>query len=106
MRVSGEIDLATAPSLRECLASVAGDLVVDLTDVSFVDSQAIGLLMAEHKRHVGAGDSLVITGSSPVVLRVFEITRFDQSSTSTATHPNPDAWTIGREEPASAVRRR
>jgi anti-sigma B factor antagonist len=78
VRLSGEIDLETAPSLRECLASLTGDVVVDLTDVSFVDSQTIGLLIAEDKRRVAAGERLVITGSSPMALRVFEITGVDQ----------------------------
>ena len=55
VHVSGEIDLETAPGLRTCLASLAGDVVVDLTEVSFVDSQTIGLLIAEHKRRVSAG---------------------------------------------------
>ncbi len=78
VRVSGEIDLETAPGLRECLASLVGDVVVDLTEVSFVDSQAIGLLIAEHKRRVATGARLVITGSSPMALRAFEITGVDQ----------------------------
>jgi anti-sigma B factor antagonist len=78
VRVSGEIDLATAPSLRECLAALVGDVVVDLTEVSFVDSSAIALLIAEHKRRVTAGATLVLTGSSPMALRAFEITGVDQ----------------------------
>jgi anti-sigma B factor antagonist len=78
VRVTGEIDLDTAPTLREQFASLAGDLVVDLSDVSFVDSQAIGLLIAEHKRRVAAGQRLVITGSSPMALRSFKICGADQ----------------------------
>ena len=78
VRVVGEIDLDTAPRLRECLASLPGDVVVDLTEVSFVDSQAIGLLVAEHKRRVAVGEHLAVTGSSPMALRAFEITGVDQ----------------------------
>jgi anti-anti-sigma factor len=78
VRAAGEIDLEAVPELRECLATLAGDVVVDLTEVSFVDSQAIGLLIAEHKRRVAAGARLVVTGSSPMALRVFEITGVDR----------------------------
>ena len=64
VRVAGEIDLETAPRLRECFALLPGDVVVDLSEVSFVDSQAIGLLVAEHKRRVAVGERLAVTGSS------------------------------------------
>ncbi len=90
VRVAGEIDLETAPRLRECLASLTGDVVVDLTEVSFVDSQAIGLLIAEHKRRVVAGDHLVVTGSSPMALRAFEITGVDQVLDLNGDSPQPD----------------
>jgi anti-sigma B factor antagonist len=78
VRVSGELDMATAPELREYLARLPGDVVVDLTDVPFVDSRAIALLIAEHKRRVAAGARLIVTGSSPMALRVFELTGVDQ----------------------------
>jgi anti-sigma B factor antagonist len=78
LRVSGEIDLDTAPQLRECLAGLTGDVFIDLTDVAFVDSQAIGVLLAEHKRRTEAGSRLVIHGASPMALRTFAITGVDQ----------------------------
>jgi anti-sigma B factor antagonist len=78
VRVGGEIDLDTAPQLRACLATLAGDVVVDLSEVSFVDSQAIGLLIAEHRRRTDAGGRLVVRGASPMTLRTFELTGVDQ----------------------------
>jgi anti-sigma B factor antagonist len=103
--VAGEIDLLTAPSLRRCLDSIAGDVVVDLTEVPFVDSQAIGLLVAEHKRRVAAGEHLVVSGSSAMALRSFKITGVDQlldlhgDSAGPATKP---AWSKGsRAEPTA-----
>ena len=48
--VSGEIDVATAPQLRECLhrVIVQGDatIVLDLLGVTFLDSTALGVLSA------------------------------------------------------------
>ena len=79
VRVSGEIDIATAPRLQKCLASLAEAPVVavDLTEVPFVESSGIAVLIAEHKRRVAAGGQLVITGSSPLTLRVFDLTGVD-----------------------------
>jgi anti-sigma B factor antagonist len=74
VRVRGEIDLATAPKMRECLVSLAEDVVVDLRDVSFVDSQAIGVLLAEHMRREKSGARLVVRGASAMALAIFELT--------------------------------
>ena len=80
VRVSGEIDIATAPRLQACLASLADQAVVavDLTEVPFVESSGIAVLIAEHKRRVAVGGQLVITGSSSLTLRVFELTGVDR----------------------------
>ncbi len=80
IRVAGEIDLETAPELRRCFLSLAGDavLTVDLAEVAFLDSTAISVLIAEHKRRVAAGEQLIVTGSSPMALRLFELTGVDQ----------------------------
>ena len=80
IRVVGEIDLESAPELRRCFRSHAGDavLTVDLADVAFLDSTAISVLIAEHKRRVAAGEELIVTGSSPMALRLFELTGVDQ----------------------------
>ena len=80
VRVSGEIDIATAPRLQACLASLTDQtlVAVDLTEVPFIESSGIAVLIAEHKRRVASGRQLVITGSSPLTLRVFELTGVDQ----------------------------
>ena len=80
IRVAGEIDLETAPELRRCFLSLAGDpvLTVDLSEVVFLDSTAISVLIAEHKRRDAAGEQLIVTGSSPMALRLFELTGVDQ----------------------------
>jgi anti-sigma B factor antagonist len=76
--VRGEIDVATAPELRNRLleASQAGHstVVVDLSEVSFLDSTALGVLVGSLKRLRAAGGDLplVVTGRS--VTKVLEIT--------------------------------
>ncbi len=47
--LSGEIDVATAPALRAVLrayvASTSGDVVLDCTELSFLDCSAVGVLV-------------------------------------------------------------
>ena len=77
---AGELDIATAPRLRACLETLPdeGVVAVDLSGVAFVESSGIAVLVAEHKRRVADGGQLVITGSSPLTRRVFELTGVDR----------------------------
>jgi len=78
LSVRGEIDVSTAPELRDRLLSVAQEgystVVVDLSEVTFLDSTALGVLVSGLKRFRAAGGDLrlVVTGRS--VTKVLEIT--------------------------------
>jgi anti-sigma B factor antagonist len=83
LSVSGEIDMATAPSLRERLHALLADdksrLVVDLDDVGFLDSTALGVLVGVLKRARSEGGEVRIASTQPRVRKVFEITRLDSA---------------------------
>jgi anti-sigma B factor antagonist len=70
LRVSGEVDLASAPTLREVAAqaSAAGLRVLrlDLTEVAFVDSVGLSVLLAARQRLVENGAELIIEPSQTV----------------------------------------
>jgi anti-sigma B factor antagonist len=76
--VSGEIDVATAPQLRECLHSVIAKgeatVVLDLLGVTFLDSTALGVLVGALKRCRELGGDLQIVVADPRIIKIFEIT--------------------------------
>jgi anti-sigma B factor antagonist len=76
--VSGEIDVATAPQLRECLHRVvaAGNstVIVDLLGVTFLDSTALGVLVGALKRCREQGGDLHVVIADPRIVKIFEIT--------------------------------
>jgi anti-sigma B factor antagonist len=76
--VRGEIDVATAPQLRECLHRVIaqGDstVVIDLLGVTFLDSTALGVLVGALKRCRELGGELHLVVSDPRIVKIFEIT--------------------------------
>ena len=80
--VSGEVDLATSPELDlviiAALDSGAGSLVVDLTDVSFMDSSGLGVIVRGLKRCREADKDLDLVITNERVLKVFGITGLDQ----------------------------
>ena len=78
--VSGELDIHTAPDLTEVLspAIAAGQpVIVDLTDVTFMDSSGLSVFVTALKRAREADTTLVLVVSEPRVLRVFWFTGID-----------------------------
>lgn len=75
---SGEIDVATAPPLRDRLQALSSSgkptVVVNLLGVTFLDSTALGVLVGALKRCREAGGNLPLVIDEPRILRVFEIT--------------------------------
>ena len=78
LSVAGEIDVYTAPRLRERLLDLAhggnSSVVVDLTEVSFVDSTGLGVLVSGLKRFREGGGDLLLVVTQPQILKVLEIT--------------------------------
>ncbi|NHC24540.1 STAS domain-containing protein [Nocardioides sp. IC4_145] len=85
----GEIDLATVGGFRLVLNELMVDghvrVVVDLTEVPFIDSSALGALVAAHRRARGLGGSLAVAGIQPPVARILELTGLDRVLASYAT---------------------
>jgi anti-sigma B factor antagonist len=66
--VTGEIDISTVAQLRERLYELAdsgGTLIVDLNQVTFIDSAGLGALVGTARRVAGRGGSLHAVCSQP-----------------------------------------
>ena len=78
--VAGELDLSSAPQLKWALEDVEADgerhLVVDLSEVSFIDSTALGVLVGA-QRALQPGMRLAIVCAEETVRRIFELTGLD-----------------------------
>lgn len=80
--VAGEVDLATAPELKDALAEVvqngATGVLVDLSKATFIDSTTLGVLMGAVKRLRPSGGELVIACHDSNIRKIFEITLLDR----------------------------
>jgi anti-sigma B factor antagonist len=78
VQVTGEVDVYTAPKLREQLVSLvdAGryDIVVDMDGVEFLDSTGLGVLVGGLKRVRTHDGSLRLVCSQERILKIFRIT--------------------------------
>lgn len=67
--VTGELDLAAAPEFRRALrtAEAAGTATIDLTEVTFLDSIGVGLLIGSGRRvREGGGRPRVVVAAGQV----------------------------------------
>ena len=72
--IGGELDLATAEALSTRLAGTSGSpVVVDLVDLSFMDSSGISCLVMAKTQMVSDGRTLILTRPQPRVERALEI---------------------------------
>lgn len=80
--VRGEADLHVAPDVRDRIAAAiadgASEVVVDLSDATFVDSMTLGVLLAAMKRLRARGGQLRLVVPRAEVRRIFEITLLDR----------------------------
>jgi anti-sigma B factor antagonist len=89
--VTGEVDVYSAPALKESLTGLldGGDsvIVVDLSDVAFLDSTGLGALVEARAATSEAGGSLPLVCSQERILKLFTITGLDGVF---AIHPTLD----------------
>jgi anti-sigma B factor antagonist len=76
--VDGELDMTTVPVLLEQLTRFEQDgvsaIMLDLRDVSFVDSTGLHAFLEAHDRAKTNGHRFVLSGATPFTRRLFAIT--------------------------------
>jgi anti-sigma B factor antagonist len=76
--LSGDLDLATVPKLRERLADLVDcdviDLVIDIANLEFIDSSGISAIVMTLEHVRSRGGSLVLRNANPMAMKIFEIT--------------------------------
>ena len=89
--VHGDLDLHTAPGLRERLLAVVAQgeprVEVHLDGVGFMDSTALGVLVGALEAQRAAGGELELVCSRPRHLRLIEVTGLDRVFTVHAGEP-------------------
>ena len=78
LRVHGELDIGSADALRDALdqAETADTTIVrvDADGVDFLDSTALGVILASAQRMTARGGRLELMNATPAVRRVLDMT--------------------------------
>jgi anti-anti-sigma factor len=84
-RLRGELDIATAPALREPLTVLlrlrmpVPLLILDLAEVWFCDAAGLAVLIGTQRRATSLGTTLRLAAARPQVARVLHVTGLDRS---------------------------
>lgn len=78
LEVGGEIDVYTAPKLRDAISDLVAEgkyhLVVDMEKVDFLDSTGLGVLVGGLKKVRGHGGTMQLICTQERLLKIFRIT--------------------------------
>jgi anti-sigma B factor antagonist len=103
LTVEGELDIATASrmiaALNEVLADMEVPLVVDLSNVVFMDSTGLALLMNARRRAMRNGQGFAIVCPGGPISRVFEIADMVERL---RVRPDRDSARLAATQPAGA----
>ena len=80
VRVQGEVDTATAPQMGQAIDSQLARrrrLVLDLSEVEFMDLHGLAVLMRASRRTRAEGGSFALQRPAPCVIRLLELVRMN-----------------------------
>jgi anti-anti-sigma factor len=105
--LTGELDLAESPGLRKSLEQLvqAGTqlIVVDASELTFLDSSGIGVLVASHNQQEALGGMFVIANLSETAGRPVRLTEVDTAIPVHWAEPALQPWTDEGASPASIL---
>lgn len=80
--LGGDIDLRQSPTFHAALVEIVGErprrLILDLSEVPYMDSSGVGTLVEIFRRVSAYKGKMILFGLNPRVRSVFEITKLDK----------------------------
>jgi anti-sigma B factor antagonist len=102
--LTGELDLAEAPRLRDVLDDVLGSppqlVVIDAAELTFLDSSGIGVLVGAHNALEAAGSQFVIANLAEMTGKPIRLTEVDTAISVHWAPPPVTPWS----SPEASVR--
>jgi anti-anti-sigma factor len=76
--LKGRLDAASASKAREALRPLKGPMALDMSDLEYISSAGIGVVVETYKRLHGEGAGLRVLNLSPGVRAVFRFAGLEQ----------------------------
>lgn len=76
--ISGRFDAAQADKAKAFLDSIAESCTVDMTDLDYISSAGLGILLATYKRLADGGCSMTLKNMNQHINRIFQVSGLDK----------------------------
>ena len=76
--LNGRLDAAQAPAAQTYLDQVQGPVTLDCSQLEYISSAGLGVLLKTQKRLLAAGGKLRLVGLKPHLRDIFTYSGFDQ----------------------------
>lgn len=87
MSVGGELDADNYEILESKLAQLDGDVVIDLAELTFIDSSGVSTILSGRELAASKGSSVTVVGACGVVARIVKIVGLEGIFMSKGTEP-------------------
>ncbi|MGI6114141.1 MAG: STAS domain-containing protein [Mahellales bacterium] len=82
VKLSGEVDIYNSPNFKHQMTMLIeqknGNIILDCTDLTYIDSTGLGVLISILKRVREYGGRIYITNLKPYIKKIFVITELDK----------------------------
>jgi len=75
---SGRLDAASAPRAQAFLDRINGGCVLDMSDLEYISSAGLGVLLSTHKRLMAGSVGLELANLNPHISDIFRYSGFDK----------------------------
>ncbi|MEP6703161.1 MAG: STAS domain-containing protein [Betaproteobacteria bacterium] len=76
--IAGRFDAAQAPVAQKFLDRLGGSITLDCSQLDYVSSSGLGVLLKTQKRLLSAGGRLRLVGANRHILDIFQFSGFDK----------------------------
>jgi len=77
VHLAGRLDAASAPTAREFLGGIDDSCRLELSQLEYIASVGLGILVAAQRRLMDEGKGLLLAGMSPHLREVFALAGFE-----------------------------
>lgn len=78
IRISGRFDAARAAEAGRVFDRLTQTCEVDMTELDYISSAGLGILLSTHKRLHDSGQKLTLKNLNPHIRRIFQISGLDK----------------------------
>ncbi len=78
VKLSGRFDAARAEEAGRTLEGITETCTVDMTDLDYISSAGLGVLLSAHKRLLDSGHKMTLKNMNPHIRRILQISGLDK----------------------------